>query len=395
MISVEEAYKLINACKKDFGTEKISLLQSCNRTLATPVLADRDFPPYDRVMMDGIAVNSASFQAGKRRFFIEKITAAGAFLQTLYNVENCIEIMTGAVLPVQADAVIPYENCIIKEGRAEVNTNEIKAYQNVHQQGTDEKKGAVMLEKNKLITPAYISVMATVGVSEPEVYKLPSVAVCSTGDELIAVEETPLPHQIRQSNVYFLLADIQQQNGQASLYHLPDDKHNMKQQLHFILQDHDVVMLSGAVSKGRFDYLPEVLSELGMQTIFHTVKQRPGKPFLLGEINNKMVFGFPGNPLSAFVCYHIFYKYWLRQCIHHTTKKITAVLSSDVPVSASITHHILVAIQYENGCCFAEPIAVSNSGDIAALIQADGIISLPAEKNHYKKGEVFEVISCR
>ena len=395
MISVEEACRFIDYYTKDFDTEKVPLLQSTNRTLATNIIADRDFPPFDRVTMDGIAINRNAFVVGQKKFIVEKISAAGASVQTLESEQNCIEVMTGTVLPVNTDAVIPYEQCEIKNGIAEVIADEIKAYQNVHKQGSDETKRSILLEKNTLITPAYIGVMATVGISEAQVYRLPSVAICSTGDELVSIEETPLSHQIRQSNIYLLAADLQTEKIVADLYHLPDEKQQMKQQLQLIINNHDVVLLSGAVSKGKFDFLPAVLEEVSMTTIFHHVAQRPGKPFLFGNINSKLVFGFPGNPVSTFVCYHLYFKRWLRQCLHQTERKAMAKLSGDIKLSSPLTNHVLVKLNNDGGNAIAEPIFFSTSGDIPSMIHADGIISLPANKNYFPKGEVFEVILCR
>ena len=395
MISVAKAYQVISKQTTDFGIEKIPLLQSCNRILATDVTADRDFPPYNRVTMDGIAINTANFASGQQKFFIKTIGAAGSPVQTLHNNEDCIEVMTGAVLPLRADAVIPYEQCSIKDGFATVNADEIKAFQNIHRQGTDKKKGSVLIEKFIRISPAHISVMATVGMSEISVYKLPRIAICSTGDELVAVTKTPLPHQIRQSNIYFLAADLAKENIVASLHHLPDEKEQMKRQLNEILRSHDAIFLSGAVSKGRFDFLPEVLNELGMTTLFHQVAQRPGKPFLFGSLNKKTIFGFPGNPVSTFVCYHLYGKYWLEKSLQQERKKISASLLQPAPALASLSHHLLVRLTYNNGECGAEPIFSSTSGDIPALIKADGIISLPAGKKNFETGEVFDVVLCR
>ena len=395
MISVAEAYQVISKQTTDFGIEKIPLLQSCNRILATDVTADRDFPPYNRVTMDGIAINTANFASGQQKFFIKTIGAAGSPVQILQNKEHCIEVMTGAVLPLNADAVVPYEQCSIKDGFATVNADEIKAFQNIHRQGTDEKKGSVLIEKFIRISPAHISVMATVGMSEISVYKLPRIAICSTGDELVAVTKTPLPHQIRQSNIYFLAADLAKENIVASLHHLPDEKEQMKRQLNEILRSHDAIFLSGAVSKGRFDFLPEVLNELGMTTLFHQVAQRPGKPFLFGSLNKKTIFGFPGNPVSTFVCYHLYGKQWLEKCLQQERKKISAKLLQPLPALTSLSHHLLVRLIYNNGGCGAEPIFSSTSGDIPALIKADGIISLPAGKKNFETGEVFDVVLCR
>ncbi len=394
MISVHEAYQFISSYAREFDIESIPFLQSNNRILAVPVIADRDLPPYNRVMMDGIAINSVAFKEGKRNFAIESMATAGSSIQSLHDTNYCIEVMTGAVLPNNTDAVIPYEQLDIDDNIAEIKTDKFSPFQNIHKQATDAKEGNVLIAKHLRITPAHISVMATVGMSEIEVYAHPSIAVCSTGDELIDVAQTPLPHQVRQSNVYFILADLKKENIRASLYHLPDDKEEMEAQLRTILRKHDVVLLSGAVSKGKKDYLPQTLASIGMQTIFHQVAQRPGKPFLLGNIKDKLIFGFPGNPVSTFVCYHLYFKQWLRQCLHQTTTKITAKLSADIKNNSSLTLHVMVTLKYEEGCCVAEPISLSSSGDIPALINAEGIISLPTEKKEALKGDVFEVILC-
>ena len=395
MISVEEALHFIDSNKKSFGIETVPLLSCLHRTLATDVIADRDFPPFDRVTMDGIAISSEAFLKGQKQFIIEKISAAGSVEQTLDNKTHCIEVMTGSMLPLNTDAVIPYEQCEIKDGVADVNTETVTVFQNIHRKGTDEKEGAVLLKKNTRISPAHISIMATVGMGEVEVYKLPSVAIFSTGDELVTVDQTPLPHQIRQSNVYFLAADLQREKVNASLYHLQDDKEAMKQTVQEKLEQYDTILLSGAVSKGKYDFLPQVLEELGIKTIFHRVSQRPGKPFLLGAIGGKMIFGFPGNPVSTFVCYHVYCKRWLLQSLHQPIQKLTAKLADDIALSSPLTNHVLVKIRYNEGECLADPMFFSTSGDIPSLLGADGIISLPAGKNQFQKGDIFEVILCR
>ncbi len=391
MIPVDEAHRLISSCTQDFGTEKLPLLRAIGRVSAEPVKADRDMPPYHRVMMDGIAISSASFEAGKKKFIIENMAAAGSPLQSLQHQHHCIEVMTGAILPSGTDAVIPYEQLLIKDSKADIIPDSIVPFQNIHQQARDAKKGDLLLKKNIRLSPAHLSVMATVGIYEPQVYRLPSVAVCSTGDELVAVEQTPLPHQVRQSNVYFITADLIKENIEASLHHLPDNKDEMTHQLQDILQNIDVILLSGAVSKGKRDYLPEVLNGLGMQTLFHNVAQRPGKPFLLGTINHKMIFGFPGNPVSTFVCYHLFFKAWLMQSIHQQPPVISARLKSNIMPLPSLTLHVLVKLIFQDGSCFAAPIGLSSSGDIPALLEADGIISLPAGTKMFQQGEVVEV----
>ncbi len=395
MISVEEAYNRIGTLRKVWTTERIPFLQSANRVLAEDIVADRDFPPYHRVTMDGIAIQSQSFENGQRQFLVEQTAAAGAPPTKLADVKNGVEVMTGAVLPEGTNVVIPYEQIILAGNIATVSVEMVKQFQNVHRQGTDEQKGSVLIKKNTRIAPAHISVMATVGKTEVEVLRLPSVAICSTGDELVPATATPLPHQIRQSNVYFLAADLAQQGIHTSLHHLPDNEEMMLQQLQAIVDANDIVLLSGAVSKGKFDFLPSVLNKLGMETVFHRIAQKPGKPFLLGTIGDKLIAGFPGNPLSTFVCYHLYFKHWLARSTHQQVETIPALLYADVAVIASLANHILVKLRVENGHLYAEAIQQSNSGDLTALLSADGIVTLPAGKTLYPKGEVVNVTRCR
>jgi len=395
MISVNEALAYIAAHVKDFGVETAALLQSTSRVLAQDVIADRDFPPYHRVTMDGVAINTKAFESGKRNFYVENIQAAGASLQQLREENNCIEVMTGAVLPNGTNAVIPYEGCELKDGVATIQSTAIRQFQNVHLQGSDCKEGRILIQKNTTITSAHIGIMATVGLYKVLIYKNPAIAICSTGDELVDITETPLPHQIRKSNGYMLAAALQQEGITAKLYHVNDDKEQMLQHLTTILNECDVLLLSGAVSKGKFDYLPEVLQASGMQTVFHRVAQRPGKPFLFGTFDNgKLVFGFPGNPASTFICFNIYCKYWLHASLHRTTKKISARLAKTITFQPKLSFHVLVTLEYKEGILYAMPIIAANSGDMPSLISADGIVTLPAEWDTFEVGTIVQVTYC-
>jgi molybdopterin molybdotransferase len=392
MISVEDALNLILKQKRDFGTEKVDLLDCVGRVLAETVVADRDFPPFNRVTMDGIAINSVSFAKGIRTFAVEKVQAAGDTQQSLGDDGNCIEVMTGAVLPENTDAVVPYEQCEIVNGKATVNAEQVGRMQNVHLKGRDGKAGEVLIEKYQKITPAMIGVMASVGLNNVEVLRMPKMAICSTGDELIPVSQKPELHQVRLSNVYVLSAALQTFGIKATSQHIPDNAERMSGEIAALIENYDVVMFSGAVSKGKFDYLPAVLEKLGMEQIFHKVAQKPGKPFLFGRCKNEtLIFGYPGNPVSTFVCYQKFFKPWLFKSLNIEPQKITASLYKDVKFAPCLSYHLLVNLVSTNGHLQAIPVEGSNSGDLVTLMQADGIITLPADKDVFKQGEVYEV----
>ncbi|MCJ8210049.1 molybdopterin molybdotransferase MoeA [Mucilaginibacter sp. RS28] len=392
MISVEEARQLIAATTVDFGIEEVGLLQCLGRVLAQVVLADRDYPPFNRVTMDGVAILSSRFGSGQCVFPVEGIQAAGSAQLTLHDANNCLEVMTGAMLPKGCDAVIPYEQIEIKDGIAKLLTEEVKPLQNVHLQGTDSKAGQKLLSPGAIITPAVVGLLAASGLNKVQVKRLPKVAVCATGDELVEIDETPLPHQIRQSNSYMLLSTLQAENISASRHHLTDDPAAMKDQLREIIASNNVVLLSGAVSKGKFDYLPQVLNGLGFETIFHGIAQRPGKPFLFGKIKNgPVVFGFPGNPVSTFVCYHLYFKPWLHQSIGKEHQPLKAFLGRPVTFKPNLAYHALVQLSYPEGRVIASPVDTSTSGDMVMLAQAQGILTLPAGRDEFGTDEAFEL----
>ncbi|WP_205500824.1 molybdopterin molybdotransferase MoeA [Rufibacter psychrotolerans] len=394
MISVDEALQLVLQHTILLRIQEVDLLNSVGRVLAQEVLADRDFPPFHRVTMDGIAINSQTFASGKRTFQIEQTQAAGTPQIYLKDPENCIEVMTGAMLPQNTDAVIPYEVCSLQASSATVQTELVVSGQNIHTQGADGKAGEVLLTPGTKITPAMVGTLASVGLARVKVYQLPRVAICSTGDELVEVDQTPLPHQIRRSNAYMLAAALQQENIPAALFHLPDEPETMKLELTSILARHEVLLLSGAVSKGKFDFLPQVLEQLGLRQVFHKIAQKPGKPMLFGTIpDQKVVFGFPGNPVSTFVCYQLYFKPWLHQSLSLSkTAPYSAQLAQNLTFKPALTYHVPVTLSNENGVLKATPVDTTGSGDLTSLLKADALLSLPPERVQFRSGEAFPFI---
>lgn len=392
MIPVEDALQLILDHAENYGIETLDLLRSEGRVLAEPVKADRDFPPYNRVKMDGIAIDFSSFDSGRRTYKVQGIQAAGSARARLERGDNCLEVMTGAVLPEKTDVVIPYEECEVDTDEITVKTDKITRFQNVHLQGEDGKEDDILLEAGQKISPAVIGVMASVGLSRVPVYRLPSIAVCSTGDELVEINRQPLPHQIRRSNSYMLAAELIREKINAGMVHLPDNKEYLKRELTHLLQKHDVVLFSGAVSRGKYDFLPEVLSEMGMETIFHRVAQKPGKPFMFGKFaDGPLIFGFPGNPVSTYVCYQYYFKSWLHRSMKHETIRFQVRLSQEVRFAQPLSYHLPVSLSQQEGLLYATPVRESGSGDLLSLTRADGFITLPMKRAHFDKDELFEM----
>jgi molybdopterin molybdotransferase len=261
--------------------------------------------------------------------------------------------------------------------------------------------------------------LATVGKSTVKVAKNPKVMIVSTGDELVEISEIPKEYQIRRSNVHTLVSLLQKKNISADTSHITDNKNELKQKIEGFLSDYDVLLFSGAVSKGKFDFIPEVLDELGVEKLFHKVAQRPGKPFWFGikatssisgqdekltiersrnekGKNSTIVFAFPGNPISTFVsCVKYFYP-WLDTSLGLKSKNENlAILANDITFKPSMTYFLQVKLEKRNGSIFAIPIAGKGSGDLANLVEVDAFLELPADKMEFKKGEAFPVIEYR
>ncbi len=403
LTTVKEAVEIVVNNSENFGVEKVDFLNTLGRVLKENIFADRDFPPFDRVSMDGIAISSEAFNKGQRTFKIEGIQAAGGEQLTLQNPVNCMEAMTGAVLPKNTDAVIQYELLTIENGIAKVNLEAVKSFQNIHLKGTDKKQGDLLIKENTLISPAEIGIFATVGKTVVNVAKQPKVMIVSTGNELVEVGENPADHQIRRSNVFTMVSLLEKLHIKTDTLHILDDKEVLLTKIKLLLENYDVLIFSGAVSKGKFDFIPEVLDQLGVKKLFHQVKQRPGKPFWFGKIVNtepsqsgKTIFAFPGNPVSTFVnCIKYFYPWYYKSVGLDFENKQQAILSEDLYFKPELTYFLQVKLNQIEGKLWATPILGKGSGDLANLADADAFLELPDNRSNFTKGEVFPILSYR
>ena len=414
MISVAQALQAVLSTTQDFGVEQIPFLKSVGRILKETIYADRDFPPFNRVSMDGISIEYTAFKNGQRSFKIAGVQSAGSAKKTLHNSGNCIEVMTGSVLPDNTNTVIRYEDILIENGIATISVTTIKEGQNIHEKGRDGKQGDLLIKQNTTISAAEIGVFATVGKSVVKVSKQPKIIIVSTGDELVGVDETPLEYQIRRSNVFTLVSLLERLNISSETAHIADDKPVLKSKIKTYLQEYDVLLFSGAVSKGKFDFLPEVFDELEVAKLFHKVAQRPGKPFWFGSTasfcmsehnvyqnekeknkKNTIVFGFPGNPISTFVnCLAYFYP-WYHKSVGLEVLQETAILASDVSFKPNLTYFLQVKLSDRFGHLIATPVTGNGSGDLASLVHADAFIQLTEEQTTFEKGTVFPIIRYR
>lgn len=380
MISFSEALDLLLRNSPLMPVESCRLENAAGRVLRASVMADRAFPAFDRVMMDGYALRFSDWLAGQRSFRVTGSAPAGRAVAALSKeIGTCLEVMTGAPCPQDADCIVPIEE-VEERGTDLVKFREAAdpvAGRFIHFAGSDATAGRVLLEPGVLLGSREIGVAASCGASWLQVSKAPSIAVIATGDELVAVDASPDPHQIRQSNAHSLAAALRlagyppQHVGVVN-----DDVSAARPVFEKLLAKHDWLVLTGAVSKSANDFVPSLLAGLGCRKIFHGVAQRPGKPAgcwlgLRGQVN----LALPGNPVSALTALHTLLLPALAAAsglIPASPRRVVmADRSQQLP---DFTRHLPVTIRADGR---AEPAATGNSGDFIGLLKSDGFVTLP------------------
>lgn len=398
MITVQKALDILSENLQDFGTEQIPLTKASKRILAESLSADRDLPPYDRITMDGICIAYESYENGARSWHIQEIAAAGFSKKSLHNTKDCIECMTGAIMPSNADTVIRYEDLKIENNVAHLDPNiTVKEQQNVHFKGIDRKAGDIIVHPDIAISPAELGVAATIGKHVILVKKLPHIMIISTGDELVDIDQKPMDHQIRKSNISRIQSSLFSFGIVAETDHLLDDQEAIKVKIENYLKKYDIIILSGGVSKGKFDFIPSVMDSLGVEKLFHKIKQRPGKPFWFGKTNECTIFAFPGNPVSSFLCMQKYFMHWMTRSLRNKSDFISfGMLTEDVHFQPELEYFLEVKLSInEQAQILATPFKGNGSGDLANLVKADAFIQLPIDKSHFKKGEVYPLLHYR
>jgi molybdopterin molybdotransferase len=406
--SPSETERVILQALAALPSEDCPLMHAHGRVLRAPIRADRAMPPFDRVTMDGYAVRAAAIREGARNLRVLGLQAAGMRPQVLAEDDTCIEIATGAVLPTGADAVVPYEETnrgampgagADPDGGAARRVMiaadaEVSPGRNVHRRGSDAAAGDVLVPAGVRLGGGEIAVAAACGAAHVSVAGRPSVAVVATGDELVEVDAADLaPHQIRKSNDYALRAALllSERVARVERLHLRDLRSEIESGLRRILAEFDVVLLTGGVSKGKFDFLPQVLTELGVRALLQGVAQRPGKPMWFGVSPRRTpVFALPGNPVSAYTCLHRYVVPALDVMAGLQPAPLeTAVLAERVTFKPSLTYFLPVALQPSaDGRHLVAPAPFNTSGDLGGLVGTHGFVELPAEQQEFLPGTV-------
>ena len=397
MLGFQEAKDIILSQAYSFGTENVLIDKSLGRILAEDIFSDRDYPSFNRASMDGYALRFDDFENGIKEFTCVKTILAG---QTcIYEIKSgeCYKIMTGASVPVSADIVIRVEDS--RFVGSSVNrlvafdfSSPLKKFQNISRRGEDTPANSLVIQKGTRITPQVIGALASFGRGKILVEKLPRVTIISTGDEIVGVNDTVSPVQIRNSNQHVLQAMLQtHQMQKVKLLRVKDNKKSLRTALEKAVNNSDLLLISGGVSAGDADFVPQILSELGVEKIFHKTKIRPGKPMWFGKKpNGCTVFALPGNPLSCQTTFKLFVEPFLAKCFGTTPTGIYQFpMAESRSKKTDLDEFFPITLQ-------GSPTQVSikkfnGSGDITAGLFAEGMAWQPADKMILDKGDVVTV----
>jgi molybdopterin molybdotransferase len=389
-LTPSEADETIRARMTQLGSELRPLRHCVGRILRQDVEPERDNPPFDRVCMDGVAVASRSVANGMRAYRLQATQAAGAAPLTLASDDAAIEVMTGAVLPAGADSVIPLEEYELSGATLTLRPEATaEPWRNLQRRGSDSQPGVAMLTAGIRLGAAEIATVASAGLAQVLVSRQPRLMVVSTGDELVEPGEPIADYQIRRSNAYGVAAALQAHGFEAvGDDHLRDDELLMRQRLGEHLDAHDVLILSGGVSKGKFDFVPGALKYLGVQEVFHQVAQRPGRPLWFGiGPHGQAVFGLPGNPVSTLICVARYVLPALDTAMAANRRAVERTALAESLGGRRMTYFMPVTLATDsNARVLATPHPPNGSGDFLALAGTDGFMELPPQPQGYDEG---------
>lgn len=386
MIQLEEALSIVTLYAASFGDELISLEDADGRVLAEEIFADRNYPPFNRAAMDGYAIRKEDWDNGLREFLVQETIFTGQAAREPLTNGSCYKIMTGAATPSSADVIIRREDSLERDNRVVLNGEETKLYQNIAREGEDVKKGELLVKSPQFCAPPLISLLASVGKHQILVKRKPTVAVLTSGNEVISPREAVKELQIRNSNKYLLISLLKKW-GITPVFtqHLPDHRETIADTLAPLL-DYDIIILNGGVSAGDADFIPEVLTSLGVKKLFHKVAIRPGKPIWCGKSEGGLIFALPGNPLSCLTTFTIFVESYLYSCFGFDCRPTSSIpLTSPRTKKSNLNEFFPVRFSEQGTELLVQPF--NGSGDITAGLFSDGLGFQPSEMRTINAGE--------
>jgi molybdopterin molybdotransferase len=381
-------------------SEEVALLACADRVLAEAILADRDQPPFDRSTRDGFALRAADTAAPSK--VVGQIRAGEQWQGGALEHGTAVEIMTGAPIPPAYDAVVMIEHIERDEDSIRlIAGRKIRSGDNIVPQGSEARAGQTVLPTGTAIEGAEIALAAACGRSELHVFRRPRVAIVATGDELVTLNATPGPQQIRNSNSYGLAALVTRAGGEPLQLPIAPDRRAELEQTIRSARDSDLILLSGGVSMGKYDLVEEVLEGLGAEFFFTGVKMQPGKPLVFGrlpaadEFASQFFFGLPGNPVSTQVTFHCFVEPMLRAMSGAAVQGprfVQATLAEDVGGRADLMRVLPARWTADRVQPKVQLVEWQGSGDLAANARANCYAVLPPERERFAAGDVITVL---
>ncbi|KMP11512.1 hypothetical protein UZ36_04255 [Candidatus Nitromaritima sp. SCGC AAA799-C22] len=396
-IKVDEAREIILGKIAPKGVEKISISNALGRILAEDIVARRNNPPMDNSAMDGYALIAADIASATPenpvKLDVIEDVAAGYSAETAVKPGQAVRIMTGAPIPPGADAVIMQEDTE-RNGASVLVKDKAEVRENIRDEGEDVREGETVISGGVDIRPSHIGMMAVVGRSTVYVGRRPRVAILSTGDEIMELDEQPTGPCIYNSNGYMLAAQIESAGGLPCYLGIArDDEKDLMEKFEWALQC-DLVVSSGGVSVGDYDLVKASLKKMGQEMLFWKVAMKPGKPLAFGRIGEVPVFGLPGNPVSSFVSFEQFVRPSIRKMMgaaHLTHRTVQARLTRTIHKKAGRLHFLSAVVQWENGACAVTPAREQGSGILKSTVNANGLLIFPLESTEITEGEQVTV----
>jgi len=374
--------------------QNMAITDALGRVAAEDLHADRDYPPFPRATRDGYSVRAADVHNIPAQLrLIGQIKAGDSFTRTV-NAGECAEIMTGAAVPSGADAVVMVEFTRIENDSVTIERS-VTAGENVVPQGAEGRRGDVALRRGTRLRAQEVAVATTIGCTQLLVYDKPHVAILSTGDEVVEMDQEPGPVQIRNSNAYSLSAQIERAGGEPiRLPIAPDEKSTLRRLIEYGLSS-DLLFLSGGVSMGKYDLVEQVLRDLGAEFYFTGVKIQPGKPLVFGKVRGKYFFGLPGNPVSTMVTFQLFAQTMLDALAGTVAKPlpfVSARLKSELQTKIGLTRFLPARLLPDITQPQVELVPWNGSGDVFAQSKADCLLVVPPDREKIPAGTMVTIL---
>lgn len=401
MLNYNEAINIISEYfdKIELFTTSVNLADSLNYTLAEDIFSDINLPPFNTSSMDGYGIK---INDGQREWKVIGEISAGNYTEFSIGYDEAISIMTGAKLPPDIDTIIPIEDVLISNDKISLIENSIiNKGSYIRFCGEDLSKDKPAISKNIILKPKIISLAAACGKKNVKIYSPLKIGILSTGDELIDIDNVPQNSQIRATNLYTLISLIKEINMLPINYgFIKDDKLLIQNTLHNILtNDLDIFITTGGVSVGKYDYMKEIIEDLGCETIFWKVNVKPGKPLLFSiykkDRKNILLFGLPGNPVSCFVCFHLYILPFINNLFFKENKaQFSAILQNDITKTDGRLHFVLANNSYKinDKQNYVKSLGIQSSGDMYSLSNSNCLIVFYEAKSMLRAGEIVQCI---